>query len=239
MDSTDINDLRERAKNVLSKLDRDEYQRPLFIEFSGSPKSGKSTCIDIVAHFFRRMEFRVLAPTEGASKRTPYYLKNDLIAFNTWSACYALTHVLEGLYHADKYHIAILDRGLFDALAWFDLLSADGTMANTDCEKVQNFLIMDKWLSAIDFVFLFRADPVTSMERENADKIIEDFGRAMNPPFLGSLNAAYDRVHGKYGSVFSNFEIIDTSKSTDSTPRSTALHVVEEILKVLEGKYSH
>ena len=74
----------------------------MFIEFSGTPKSGKSTCIEIVAHFFRRLDFKVLAPAEGASRRTPYYLKEDWMAFNTWSASYALMHVLEGLHGSER-----------------------------------------------------------------------------------------------------------------------------------------
>jgi hypothetical protein len=87
--SVDRGALRERADRILAELNRQPLERPLFVEFSGSPKSGKSSCIDIVAHFFRRLKFRVLAPTEGASKRTPFYLKDDWVAFNTWSACTA------------------------------------------------------------------------------------------------------------------------------------------------------
>jgi hypothetical protein len=103
-------DLRNKAESILNAYnERREPKRPLFVEFSGTPKSGKSTCIDIVAHFFRRVGFRVLAPTEGAARRAPRYLRDDLFAFNVWSASYALTHVLEGLASPEKYHIAILD----------------------------------------------------------------------------------------------------------------------------------
>src|SRR5437588_4672820 len=103
IDQSGLDDLRDRARLIAERLSESPRERPLFVEFSGSPKSGKSTCIDIVAHFFRRVGFKVLAPAEGASKRTPYYLKDDLAAFNTWSADYALNHVLEGLYHSDRF----------------------------------------------------------------------------------------------------------------------------------------
>ena len=143
----DLRKLRERAEAVLQELGgqprvRDQPRvRPVFVEFSGSPKSGKSTCIDIVGHFFRRLGFRILAPTEGASKRTPYYLKNNLVAFNTWSASYALNHIFDGLYSADRYDISILDRGLFDALVWFELLSTSGDITEEVSRKVQDFLL--------------------------------------------------------------------------------------------------
>ena len=62
--------LRDKASFALERLQSGTPVRPVFVEFSGTPKSGKSTCIDIVSHFFRRVGFNVLAPTEGASKRT-------------------------------------------------------------------------------------------------------------------------------------------------------------------------
>lgn len=110
-------ELQDKAAETLEYLEKCPRSRPLFVEFAGTPKSGKSTCIDTVSHFFRRLDYKVLAPTEGASKRTPYYLKKNLVAFNAWSASYALTHILEGRYGSDEYHIVILGRGLFDALA--------------------------------------------------------------------------------------------------------------------------
>ena len=224
--------LRKTAKRVLGHLQSNPLERPVFVEFSGTPKSGKSTCIDIVSHFFRRVGFNVLAPTEGASKRTPYYLRNDLVAFNTWSASYALTHILEGLHHSDRYHLAILDRGLFDALAWFQLLENDDKISSEVRETIQNFILVENWRSKIDSVFLFTADPATSMERENRDKLIEEPGRTMNPAFLDSLNQAYNTVRNMYGSEFHNFNDIDTSENKATTTQSTATQVADSILKL-------
>lgn len=144
--------LKDDATNLLRGV---SIGRPLFVEFAGTPKSGKSTCIDTVQHFFRRVGFKVLAPTEGASKRTPYYLKDNWLSFNTWSATYALTHILEGKYGTDQYHLSILDRGLFDALAWFELLNSRGDIPDFDCETIQNVLLIEHWQQMIDVVFLF------------------------------------------------------------------------------------
>ncbi len=234
-------DLSDRAKRILTELRENERERPVFIEFSGTPKSGKSTCIEIVAHFFRRVEpdrrlgFKVLAPAEGASRRTPYYLKENWTAFNTWSASYALMHVLEGLHGSDRYDLAILDRGLFDALAWFELLATQGEIAPEERDQVQSFLQIKYWRSQIDAVLLFKTDASTSMEREARDKLIDEPGSAMNDDILPKLNDAYDVVKAKYAGQFSRFEIIDTSKSEDTEAETTALHVAHVILDVLEG----
>ncbi len=60
----DLGDLEANAKSTLTRLKKD--RRPVVIEFAGSPKAGKSTTIDILGHFFKRMGYKVWAPTEGA-----------------------------------------------------------------------------------------------------------------------------------------------------------------------------
>jgi len=213
-------------------------ERPVFVEFAGTPKSGKSSCIEIVRHFFRRCEFKVLAPAEGASRRTPYYLKDNLMAFNTWSASYALMHVLEGLHGSDQYELAILDRGLFDALAWFELLASRDLISAQDRDDVQRFLQIQHWRSNIDAVFLFTADPQTSMFRENQDKLIEEPGQAMNPDFLHDLNTAYEHAQQRFADQFARFVPIDTSDSRQTSPTSTAAEVAEVILGIFDDRLS-
>lgn len=231
-----------KAKSVLERLEpsapKPSQGSPFIAEFSGSPKSGKSTCIDSVAHFFRRAGFRVLAPTEGASKRTPPYLKDDLVAFNAWSSSYALMHIMEALHHSDSYHLAILDRGLYDALAWFELLREEGTtgLSEEDCQSIHKYLLVEKWRGSIDRVYLFTADPATSLERESRDKIIDQPGRAMNSEFLEKLNSAYDAAYESYASEFRNVERIDTSGSSGTTPRVTSIQIVHSILSGMPDK---
>lgn len=237
-DASDLERLQADAERILGMLDANGPAKPYFVEFSGTPKSGKSTCIDIVSHFFRRVGFKVLFPTEGASRRTPGFLKDDFIAFNTWSASYALTHVLEGLHSPEKYHIAILDRGLFDALAWFQLLEERGDVTADDRQKVQDFLMIENWRSAIDCVFLFRTDPATSLARENANTLTAEPGRAMNSEFLEVLNDAYKTVRREYSPLFPSFTDIDTSKTNQTSPKQTAYEVTRAIVDLMSGKAS-
>ena len=224
-----MEDLQSRTEKTLSLLKKSPMCRPLFVEFAGTPKSGKSTCIDTVNHFFRRQGYKVLAPTEGASKRTPYYLKNNLVAFNAWSATYALTHMLEGRYGTDEYHIVILDRGLFDALAWFELLKQKGNITSDDCSAIHQFLLLGHWRELVDMVFLFQTDPATSLERENRNKLIIEPGLTMNSDFLRDLNTAYDATEEQYADEFKTFHSISTREGK-STEQSTAFEVAKAIV---------
>lgn len=233
--------LQQRAKEILARSQAATKQSgltppPLYVEFAGSPKSGKSTCIDIVSHFLSRVGFKVHAPTEGASKRTPYFLKNDWVAFNAWCASYALSHILEGVHGSDRYDIAILDRGLFDSLAWFNLLSKQGKISKKDYRHIANFILLDHWRRYISEVFLFRADPQTSLKREGEYKLIAEFGQAMNPTTLAELNRAYRRIMKDYKDLFPKFTVIDTSEKQQTTARSTAFEVTNHLLDLLDGR---
>ncbi len=47
-------ELRARADSIRKRLRAQPLERLMFVEFSGTPKSGKSTCIDIVTHCYSR-----------------------------------------------------------------------------------------------------------------------------------------------------------------------------------------
>ena len=236
VDDVDLKDLQKDARDLFDSLSSTSPCRPLFVEFAGTPKSGKSTCIDIVYHFFRRLGFKVLAPTEGASKRTPYYLRQDLVAFNAWSAIYALSHILEGRHGSDKYHLAIMDRGLFDALAWFEFLKNRDDVSTSDCLAIRNFFTVAHWRELVDIVFLFETDPATSLERENSDKLIKEPGQAMNPKFLEDLNRAYKTTRDKYSIQFNQFHVLNTSGDQCSNPQSTAYEVAWKIIEQTKSR---
>lgn len=219
--------------------------KPIFVEFAGTPKSGKSSCIDTVAHFFRREGFSVLAPTEGASKRTPPFLKKDLLFYNAWAASYALAQMLEARYHSDSYHLTLLDRGIFDAMVWFELV-ASGQIETTgarigpeDLEKISNFLMLAPWRELIDVVVFFKVDPATSMARENEGALIRKEGRAMNEPTLAALNETYDRVWQNHENDIEGMLLIDTSPAEvtgkpHKSRQQAAAEVVSYILGLME-----
>lgn len=142
---------------------------------------------------------------------------------------------MEGKYGTDQYHLSILDRGLFDALAWFELLHSQGDISNLDCETIQNFLLIEHWQGMIDVVFLFETDPETSMLRENKGQLIDEPGQAMNEVILNRLNDAYSSVRDKFATRFKAFEIVNTSESENTSPQSTAYGVTKQILNLFRA----
>jgi predicted NUDIX family phosphoesterase len=207
--------------------------RPVVIEFAGSPRAGKSSTIEVVEHFFRRCGFRVFAQTEGASKRTPSSLKDDLVAFNAWSLNYAISELLVAFNSVERYNIILLDRGPFDALAWMRLLEAEEKLSPTDRVAIERYALLPKWVGMIDVAFLFTCDPNTSLSRELARMLTSTPGRAMNQETLGQLLGHYGDVQRELESKY-RVEAFDTT--TGTSPKSMAFRVASEILAIAEGR---
>ena len=129
----------------------------------------------------------------------------------------------------------MLDRGLFDTLAWFELLKTDGAISKEELDAIQRFFSLKRWRSSIGIVFLFKTDAETSLKRENAHTLIDERGRTMNSDFLPKLNEAYDVVSEKFKCYY-RLSTIDTSESENPTPESTAKDVVTKILDVLDER---
>lgn len=230
---TDLSALAERAEAVKKRRAKLRDPRPVVVEFAGSPKAGKTTTIDIVSHFYKRCGFKVWAPTEGASKRTPYQLRRDLVAFNAWSLNYAISELLVAFHNIDRHDLIILDRGPFDSLAWMGVLKKRGDLNEEEFGIIESFALHPKWANLISKVFLFTCKPTISLRRENESKIITRSGTAMNKTMLSDLLREYEDLQPK----LSNYPVepIDTS-SKSSKPLPTSYEIANTILGLFEAR---
>ena len=229
-------ELQERATALVERISllRGEDKLPLVVEFAGSPKAGKSTNIDIVTHFFKRTNFKTWAPTEGASKRTPYFLRRDLVAFNAWALNYAISEILTAYHNVEKYDLVVLDRGPFDSLAWMRVLKDDGKLDQDGYDRIENFARHPKWANLVERIYLFTCSPATSLNREHDAKLIRSDGTAMNEAMLRKLHEQYESLGDKSDSEDTSIRRFSTD--TGPGPRDTARAIVGDIMDLLERK---
>lgn len=223
-EKTDLEDLRSKAENLKATMPPDHS--PVVIEFAGSPKAGKSTTIEILSHFFKRTGFKVWAPTEGASNRTPYHLKQDLVAFNTWTLNYAISELLVAYFNVDHQNLVILDRGPHDALAWMRLLHKKKEIGDDELQIVRDFALHPRWSKLISRVYLFQCDPKTSLQREGEYKLIQRSGTAMNEPMLKDLLEQYEQLKTDLKP-----EVLKSVYTSDeTTPIQTSYEIAVDVL---------
>jgi hypothetical protein len=232
----DIRALEERCPKILQCLEG--FAAPWVIEFAGSPRSGKSGCIATIEHLLRRNNFAVLAPREGAGN-VPERLAHDLVAYNAWTATYAIQQILVGSARSEKdryYNVVILDRGLFDATAWFHLLERNGKLDKKQRRLWTQFLRSRRWSGLLKQVFFFYCREKTSMRRELEGKLSNKHGRVLSADFLGPLRTAYQQALDCYKDDFEINRITTDSVSTQSVAYAVAKTMFDSIEQAAQGK---
>jgi len=197
--------------------------RPLFIEFCGTPKSGKTTCSERLAKFFRRNGFQVGVVAERAGI-CPLRNKHHM-TFNVWTACASLIQVLEAV--EKDFQIVILDRGIFDALCWMNFMKMVGRMTQSEMDTIFSFLLLDRWRPLLDIVFLMVTTPQESLRREHQDQLTRKEGSIMNERTLEIFNKAIDVTYESMSKSFKSIIKIDT---TNLSPIEGAKKVTKETL---------
>lgn len=224
-----IQELEDLAAEVLKLKKTAIPRRPIVIEFCGSPKAGKTSCISALAMFLRRNDFRVKILVERASV-CPVNSKYDPL-FNIWTVCSALAELSEILSNSSKeYDVVIMDRGLFDALCWFDWLHEHQHLDGDSLDRIEKFLSMKRWRSAIDLVLVFVAKSDTSIDREYASLLTRKRGSIMREPTLDSYLEAIYRTVETGRSHFRRVEVFDTTHKDQNT---VSYDVTKQLLGIL------
>lgn len=104
-----------------------ELKEPLIITVSGTPRAGKTTCIENLDDFFKKMDFKTSCVSEPAAliyqklenqKEKKELLKNR-VAFVDRQRLLASDLIRKEI---DKKEIIICDRGALDTLIWYNIL---------------------------------------------------------------------------------------------------------------------
>jgi hypothetical protein len=191
-----VAELEGRADRLLHALPF--ATRAFVIEFAGSPKSGKSTSVEAIRHFFVRQGFRVHVLVERASV-CPIPMKGHLF-FNTWCVCTMLAELLANV--ETETDIIIVDRGLFDALVWLTLQHQRGELTGDEAEIIENFLLLERWRTLIDLAVVMKVNAAEAIKRELAPRISGKAGSIMNPDILSGLERSVVAAAEKYRHKF-------------------------------------
>lgn len=227
--SADLSSIFDRAVGIKSLLEAGA--RPFIVEFAGMPRTGKTQCIKHAADFLKPLGLRAASVIEGASTAPPS-LKKNLVAYNLWTTCYNLSKVLENAYITLKEgpHFVFLDRGLLDAICWFNFLEGAKKITKKEKKIISDFLRIDDWNGLVDLVFVFTCSPQKAFEREQANQIARSEGVVTTEESLTHLCDTYLESERCYRD---DFKLISVD-TTDSNERGTAFAVVREIFAAVE-----
>jgi hypothetical protein len=210
-------------------------QRNYFFEFAGMPQSGKSTVVDIVAHFLKRSGYP-LGEYRGGSRYSPLY-NAPIGVLNLSLACKTADFVVSTL-GAVPHKIYLLDRGLIDRCIFTEALRHAGQIDVSVAQRITDFLTLPRLREALDGVFIFTTSPELALERENAIKLVETKGQVMNSSFLSTLRlATIDGCSKARDLHIPNVCSFDTEQ-LDGEIRAIAADIVNNILRTIGEEQS-
>lgn len=221
----------ERLK-ALSPLDK-----PFVIEFSGTPRTGKTTTINNLYDFFKKGGFDVEVIEEFAtSKFYKEYLKDKLKGMSLGdSNIIILEKVYKQLQDSLKLDkdIILIDRSINDRQIWNYRRYRTGEMPGE-----QYFEARDKYKEIskelIDFLLITYADPLTSLKRDYLSSLALEQRSFLNEKNIANYNRCLYDLQELFSHSVDSFYLLDT---TNTDIDDVASNAAFNILPVMRKKY--
>jgi hypothetical protein len=189
-----------RAAEILHRFDPQSdrirrFARPFMIELFGTPKSGKSTMIGMLDHFFKRNRWTVSTPVEGAEIVELPRLEPD---YNFQTGEYALGKARE-LVHVPRFHLGIFDRAIYDVLMRMEYYLAKGVITAEQRQVIEGYYLLPWNAGMFDMHICLVASPEVAIKRELARALSKKHGETMNPATLQKLLDAHRTMWDRLG----------------------------------------
>lgn len=139
-------------------------RKPLIIEFTGTPNSGKTTLLKILPGVFSTMGISVEVMQEDA-EIVPKTIPKKTWIRNMWITLGQLQSLLEASISTSD--IIFLDRGYFDALFWAKFLLVQGVCSQRESDSLLRILneMNQTFQIKPDVLFLFDVSIEESLKR--------------------------------------------------------------------------
>lgn len=232
----------DKKKQILRRVVNESagLDRPMVITVSGTPRAGKTTCIDNLYEFLKKADLRTVRLEEPAglvyqtlkNKEEKKELLKDRVGFVDRQYEIGSSAIGAHLKDAD---VILCDRGALDTFIWYDMYYQDGMMSD---ERYQAFLkrLQDSSEYYNYFCSLY-VDPFTSMQRDYINSLSIEPRTTMNIGNVEKYNAALARMEGLFKPNLDGFSHIDT---TDLERMDASILVVEDVMdrvqKLCRGK---
>lgn len=220
-----------KLKNVLSK------KKPYVIEFTGTPRTGKTSLINNLKDFFKKKGFRVCIIEEFTTSlkyKTQIYpiLKNkSKNVVNTEIPKYVLKDLDDAI--NSKYDIIIVDRSLFDRLIWVDRLFLKKGMSDEEYNEYKSTyipLIKEK----INIIVSLYTDCLTCLKRDYHANLSLENRTFLNEDNVNEYNKSLLNMEKLSIKENINFKMFDT---TNKNQREISFEVIDSILSDMKKYY--
>ena len=224
-------------KIEIKKLSTIFNSEPYTIEFTGTPRTGKTTLINNLKDFFKKGKFNVdvleeFTTSDNYKKNIYPKLKNQYTnVVNFEIPKYVLKQLNESFKSGND--IIIVDRSLFDRLIWVDRLFLKDGINLKDYEDYKlEYIPLIK--NKINIVIATYVDSFTAISRDyNANLSIEKRS-FLNEDNVDEYNKSLLNMKELANKEDINFYLIDT---TNRNQREVSFEIIEYILDDMRNYY--
>lgn len=211
--------------------------KPFVIEFSGTPRTGKTTTINNLYDFFKKGGFKVKLIEEFTTSK--YYkenLKDKFSKMNLQDRNIAIVEeVLKQLREelVKDNEIILIDRSINDRQIWNYRIYSRGDISND-----KYFELRDKYCNIsshlIDFLVVTYADPLVSLKRDYLCSLTLEKRNFLNSENIDEYNKCLNEVKDLLVDCVEDQLFLDTSSKNIS---DISIEVAENIMPVMRKKY--
>lgn len=204
--------------------------KPYIIEFTGTPRTGKTSIIDKLYDFFTKSGYKVSKLEEFTTSKKykttikPLLDNKPVSVINTEIPKYVLKELNETI--TTNPDIILIDRSLFDRLIWVDRLYQNKGMITkeyNDYKKTYIPLIKEN----IDIIIATYTDSLTAMKRDYNQYLSLEKRHFLNEDNINSYNNSLDRMLALAHKSNINAFLFDT---TNFDLQTTSITVLDKIL---------
>lgn len=224
-------------KMEVQKLSRVFKIKPYVIEFTGTPRTGKTTLINNLKDFFKKGSFKVsvleeFTTSDRYKKGLKLKLKNQYAnVVNTEIPRYVLRDLTNEI--RKNKDIIIVDRSLVDRLIWVYRLHEKKGISDEEVVKYKRRYI-PKIKEKINIVIATYTDSLTSLRRDYKANLSLEKRNFLNESNVNEYNKALLDVRKLADEEGINFKLFDT---TTVDEREISIRVANDILDDMRSYY--
>jgi len=221
----------QRLKSLVS------LPKPFVIEFSGTPRTGKTTTINNLYDFFKKGGFDVSLIEEFTTSET--YKEKFKSKLDKMSLGDSNIAIIEEVYRqlqnaiSSGKEIILIDRSINDRQMWNYRRFIRGDMPEEQyLEARDKYSVISKEL--IDFLVITYANPLVSLKRDYLSSLALEPRRFLNVDNIEEYNNSLNALQGLFSESVDSMAFLDTS---DISMNDVSIGVTSQILPVMRKRY--
>ncbi|MDD4406858.1 MAG: HD domain-containing protein [Bacilli bacterium] len=234
---SDLRDLHIKKHKLLNLKNEIQIHKPYVVEFSGTPRTGKTTLINNLNDFFEKGGFNSKIIEEFVSSE---YYNKVIKPFNKNRTTFEINRLImkEIVKLANKEiisnkDIVIFDRGIYDRCIWMQRAMNLDIVTKDEAQSFLNQYILEA-KDKVDSLILTFTTEKEALKRDYLHSLALEKRKFLNEENLKQFNDALLESKEVFENLSPNIHFIDTTNLTSS---EVSIEVTKYILNDMENNY--